>query len=117
MWPLLYLMIAVAAWLVWRQDGFAGGKLPLTLFAGQLVLNGLWSVLFFRLQDPWAAAVEISLLWAAILATLIAFGKRSVWSGGGAAGSTLGVGEPRGDAQHGDLAAERVREGVRPCTT
>ena len=81
-WTLLYLMMAVAAWLVWRQNGFADAKLPLTLFAIQLALNSLWSVLFFGLQNPGAAAVEIILLWAAILATLIAFWKLSKWAGG-----------------------------------
>jgi tryptophan-rich sensory protein len=81
-WSCLYLMMAVAAWLVWRQHGFAGAKLPLTLFAIQLALNSLWSVLFFGLQNPGAAAVEIILLWVAILATLIAFWKRSRWAGG-----------------------------------
>ena len=74
--------MAVAAWLVWRQAGLAVAKLPLSLFAIQLVLNSLWSVLFFGLQNPGAAAVEIILLWAAILSTLIAFWKRSRWAGG-----------------------------------
>jgi tryptophan-rich sensory protein len=81
-WSCLYLMMAVAAWLVWQQRGFAVAKLPLTLFAIQLVLNSLWSVLFFGLQNPGAAAGEIVLLWMAILATLLAFWKRSKWAGG-----------------------------------
>jgi tryptophan-rich sensory protein len=81
-WTLLYLMMAVAAWLVWRQAGFAGAKLPLALFAIQLVLNSLWSVLFFGLQNPGAAAVDIILLWAAILATMVTFWRRSRVAGG-----------------------------------
>lgn len=81
-WTLLYLMMAVAAWLVWRQAGFAGAKLPLALFAIQLALNSLWSVLFFGLQNPGAAAVEIILLWAAILATMVTFWRRSRVAGG-----------------------------------
>ena len=80
-WTLLYLTMAFSAWLVWRQAGFAGAKLPLALFAIQLALNSLWSVLFFGLQNPGAAAVEIVLLWAAILATLLAFWKRSNLAG------------------------------------
>lgn len=76
------LNAAVAAWLVWRQAGFAGAKLPLALFAIQLALNSLWSVLFFGLHQSGAAAVEIVLLWGAILATLIAFWRRSRWAGG-----------------------------------
>ena len=80
-WTALYLTMAFSAWLVWRQAGFAGARLPLALFAIQLVLNSLWSVLFFGLQSPGAAAVEIILLWAAILATLLAFWKRSNLAG------------------------------------
>jgi benzodiazapine receptor len=81
-WTLLYLMMAIAVWLVWRRAGFAGAKLPLASFAIQLTLNSLWSVLFFGLQNPGAAAVEIILLWAAILTTLITFWQRSKWAGG-----------------------------------
>ena len=46
-------MMAIAAWLVCRQTGFAGTKLPLALFGIQIVLNSVWS-LFFRLQNPGA---------------------------------------------------------------
>ena len=80
-WSMLYLMMAIAAWLVWRPMGFAGAKLPLALFAIQLALNSLWSVLFFGFQRPGVAANEIVLLWAAILATLIAFWGCSRWAG------------------------------------
>lgn len=80
-WSLLYLMMAVAVWLVWRQAGIAAAKLPLGLFAVQLTLNSLWSVLFFGLHSPGAAAAEILLLWAAILATLITFWQRSKLAG------------------------------------
>ncbi|MDQ3651178.1 MAG: tryptophan-rich sensory protein, partial [Acidobacteriota bacterium] len=52
-WSMLYLLMAVAAWLVWRRRGFAGASLlPLALFGIQLVLNGLWSVLFFGWHRP-----------------------------------------------------------------
>ena len=81
-WSILYLMMAIAAWLVWRQEGLAGARLPLALFAIQLALNSLWSVLFFGLQNPGAAAVDIVLLWVAIVATLVAFWNRSPWAGG-----------------------------------
>ena len=76
-WTALYLMMAIAAWLVWRPAGFAAARWPLGLFLVQLVLNSLWSVLFFGLQRPDLAAAEIVLLWLAIFATLIAFWKRS----------------------------------------
>jgi benzodiazapine receptor len=80
-WTALYLMMAVAAWLVWRQAGFAAAKWPLALYLIQLALNTLWSVLFFGLQNPAWAAVEIVVLWLAILATLDAFWRRSVAAG------------------------------------
>jgi tryptophan-rich sensory protein len=57
-------------------------KFPLALFAIQLVLNSLWSVLFFGLQNPGAAAIEIILLWVAIVATTVAFFRCSKWAGG-----------------------------------
>ena len=61
-WSCLYLMMAVSAWLVWRQAGFAEAKLPLALFAVQLGLNSLWSILFFGLHRHGLAAADILLL-------------------------------------------------------
>ena len=51
-WTALYAMMAVAAWLVWKQRGFAGASLALTLFIVQLALNALWSWIFFGLHNP-----------------------------------------------------------------
>jgi translocator protein len=72
-WSLLYAMMGLAAWLVWRRGGFAVQKLPLGLFLLQLFLNALWSPLFFGLHNPGLALVEIILLWLAIGATIFAF--------------------------------------------
>ena len=72
-WITLFVMMAVAAWLVWRRTGFAAGRGPLSLFAIQLALNLLWSALFFGLRAPGWALVEIPFLWAAIAATTLAF--------------------------------------------
>lgn len=80
-WTTLYAMMAIAAWLVWRQRGLAAARGPLTLFLIQLVLNTAWSALFFGLRRPDLAAVEIVVLWLAILATLIAFWRRSALAG------------------------------------
>lgn len=76
-WTALYLMMAIAAWLVWRPAGIKPARLPLGLFLIQLALNALWSVLFFGLKRPDLAAAEIVLLWMSIFATIIAFWKRS----------------------------------------
>jgi tryptophan-rich sensory protein len=72
-WTTLYVMMGVAVWLVWRQAGWAGARVALVLFAIQLVLNTAWSFLFFGFHRPGLAFLEIVVLWAAILATLVAF--------------------------------------------
>ena len=73
-WTLLYVLMGVALFLVWRQGlDTQGVKLALTVFAVQLVLNALWSIIFFGMQSPAWAFVEIILLWLAIVATLWAF--------------------------------------------
>lgn len=69
-WTALYLMMAVAAWLVWRR---AGWDTSLTLFFAQLALNVVWSGLFFGMRSPGAAFAEIVLLWFAILLTTVGF--------------------------------------------
>jgi benzodiazapine receptor len=80
-WSALYAMMAVAAWLVWKQEGFKKASVPLAVFVLQLVLNAAWSWLFFGLHRPDLAFAEIVLLWAAILATLILFSRRNIAAG------------------------------------
>jgi tryptophan-rich sensory protein len=72
-WTVLYILMGAAAWLVWRRAGFSGATFPLSLFIAQLVLNTLWSYLFFGLKNPGLAFVEIVVLWAAILTVLAGF--------------------------------------------
>jgi translocator protein len=72
-WSVLYLTMAVSAWLVWRQAGFSRGASALNLFGVQLVLNVCWSAIFFGAHRPGLALAEILLLWLVILATIIAF--------------------------------------------
>ena len=69
-WTLLYAMMAVAAWRVWRKAGFGTA---LYLFLAQLALNALWSWLFFAWRLGGAAFGEILLLWLLIAATVAAF--------------------------------------------
>jgi translocator protein len=76
-WSVLYLSMAVAAWLVWRREGLRPAALPLGLFVVQLALNAAWSVLFFGLRSPGWAMLDLALLWCAILATAISFWYRS----------------------------------------
>ncbi|QTN33856.1 tryptophan-rich sensory protein [Akkermansiaceae bacterium] len=71
-WTALYLLMAVAAWLVWRREGW---RLALSLYAVQLALNAAWSPVFFGAKEiGWALAV-ILLLWCAVLATALAFAR------------------------------------------
>jgi tryptophan-rich sensory protein len=72
-WTGLYLLMAIAAWLVWRVGGFRAAKSALTLFLVQLALNALWSWLFFGWHRGALAFVDIVVLWALIVATLVAF--------------------------------------------
>jgi tryptophan-rich sensory protein len=77
-WTLLYTLMAIAAWRVWRRQDPAPApmrRLGLGLFAGQLALNLLWSFIFFAWQMIHAAAVEVVVLWLLIVATTWAFAR------------------------------------------
>lgn len=77
-WTTLFVLMGVAGYLVWREGVHRRAvRVALTIGVGQLVLNLLWSVLFFGLRNPGAAFVEIVILWLAILATIIAFARVS----------------------------------------
>ena len=76
-WTSLYLMMAIAGWLVWKRDGFRNAAVPLTLFGVQLVFNVGWSWIFFGLHQPGWAFAEMVVLWATIAATTILFFRRS----------------------------------------
>ena len=69
-WTLLYTLMAIAAWLVWKRDGW---RRPLSLYFVQLLLNAAWTPIFFGAHQLGWALVEIVLLWIAILLTLLAF--------------------------------------------
>ena len=76
-WTALYTMMAVAAWLVWRQGGWGKQRRALVFFLLQLALNALWTPLFFGWHRPGAAFSEIVLLWLAIAATIDIFSSVS----------------------------------------
>ena len=72
-WTVLYALMGIAAWLVWRVGGFRAARTALTLFLVQLVVNALWSWLFFGWHLGGAAFADIVLLWVLVIATLVAF--------------------------------------------
>jgi benzodiazapine receptor len=71
-WTLLYALMALAAWRIWRFHR-EQARTPLTLFGIQLVLNALWPACFFLLKNPLLGGIELTLLWAAVIATNIRF--------------------------------------------
>ncbi|MCC6914044.1 MAG: tryptophan-rich sensory protein [Rhodospirillaceae bacterium] len=73
-WTALYILIAVAGWRVWRKMGFSDHK-AFAAYGGQLALNLLWSVLFFGIQQPAVAMIDLIVLWIAIAANMILFAR------------------------------------------
>lgn len=80
-WTTLYIMMAIAAWLIWKKAGTKAAAFPLTLFGVQLMLNVAWSWIFFGLHQPGWAFAEIILLWFAITATTVVFFRKQKVAG------------------------------------
>lgn len=76
-WTVLYLLMAVAAWLVWRRGGFAQARAALVLYLVQLAVNALWSWLFFAWQMGAVALADIALMWVLVVATMAVFRRHS----------------------------------------
>ena len=75
-WGVLFIMIAISGWLVWREAGFG---LAMVLYGVQLVLNFLWSAFFFGMKRPDLALYDLMALWVAILACILVFAPISTW--------------------------------------
>lgn len=73
-WTILYLLMGISLYLVWSKKV---DVIALSVFGTQLVLNTLWSILFFGLHLPLVAFIEIIILWIAILANIIVFYRTS----------------------------------------
>ncbi len=77
-WTMLYLLMGIAAFLVWKNGWERKDvRIALSIFVFQLVLNALWSLIFFGLRSPGRALVDIIFLWVAIITTIIVFAKIS----------------------------------------
>ena len=72
-WSLLYALMGIAAWLVWREGGWRRQRGALGLFVLQLAFNALWSWLFFGWHRGALAFADNVLLWLLIVATVIGF--------------------------------------------
>lgn len=78
-WTILYALMGIAIYLVWEKrhtDKKQYGK-AVSWYILQLILNSLWSIIFFGLKTPWIALVEVIILWYAILQTIVNFKKIS----------------------------------------
>lgn len=80
-WTVLYALMAIAAWLVWRSGGFRANSVALSLFLLQLAFNALWAWLFFAWRLGALAFADILVLWLLIVATLISFWRVSRLAG------------------------------------
>jgi len=82
-WTVLYILMGIALYLVWSRGWeHKNVQVATAIFAVQLVLNVLWSYLFFGMQAPYFALIEIVLLWIAIVMTAAAF-YRGIGTGSG----------------------------------
>jgi benzodiazapine receptor len=72
-WTTLFILMAVAAWLIWRRRADTQVRLALTVYGVQLAFNALWTWLFFAWQQGDWALVEIALLWSLIAITINRF--------------------------------------------
>lgn len=80
-WTTLYTLMAIAAWLVWRDGGFRTSKRALALFLIQLAFNALWSWVFFAWHLGAVALLNVFILWLLIAATLVSFWRISPLAG------------------------------------
>lgn len=77
-WITLYTLMGIAAWLVWRHGSSEPAvRWALALYGVQLVINAAWSPVFFGLRAPGPGLAVIVVLWFAIVATIVAFGRVS----------------------------------------
>jgi tryptophan-rich sensory protein len=66
-WTLLYVLMAVSTWRVWRLGDPLAARRTVSLYSAQLTLNALWSILFFGLRQPGMALLEIVVLWLVLI--------------------------------------------------
>lgn len=74
-WTTLYVLMAVAAWRVWRHGGWDRQRPALTVFLAQLAANFAWSPLFFSAHWPALALADLGLLWLLVVTTMWAFAR------------------------------------------
>jgi benzodiazapine receptor len=77
-WTVLYLLMGIALYTIWQTaEGIPEARLAFIMFFVQLVLNALWSFVFFGLRSPLWGFVDIVALWVLILLTIVLFWRIS----------------------------------------
>lgn len=79
-WITLFTLMGISLYLIWNK-GLKNVKIPLIIFGVQLILNTIWSFLFFGLKSPFIAFIEIIILWISIALTIISFYRVSKKAG------------------------------------
>ncbi len=81
-WTTLYLLMGIALYIIWKKGlNTEGVKFALTIFAVQLILNALWSIVFFNMENLGLALINIVLMWLSILWTIVLFYRLSPTAG------------------------------------
>ncbi|MDQ8186775.1 TspO/MBR family protein [Pelagicoccus sp. SDUM812002] len=80
-WTILYTMMAIATWLVWRRVKTGSVSKELTVYGAQLAVNGLWSWLFFKWNLGPAAFIDILLLLGLIVLNVFMYWRLNKWAG------------------------------------
>lgn len=75
MWTLLYILMGISLYLVWKQPSSDRRNKALTIFIIQFILNFFWSVIFFNQHQIGWALIEIGVMWVCILLTIVQFNK------------------------------------------
>jgi translocator protein len=77
-WVILYFLMGISLYIIWDKGiKSSKSKIALSVFGLQLILNSLWSILFFGLKSPLLAFIEIIFLWITIILTIICFNRIS----------------------------------------
>ncbi len=81
-WTVLYIMMGLSFWLIWRQPASRERNMQVSIFLFQLLLNFLWSIFFFNFHMIGIALIDIVALWVMILVTIFSFrrvSKTAAW--------------------------------------
>jgi translocator protein len=79
-WTTLFALMGIAVFMIWEKRNDRRAKNALLVFTFQMVLNVMWSILFFGGHSPLAGFIDIIILWMVIVWTIAVFRKVSPWS-------------------------------------